>query len=63
MCLMCRLRQLPRAFFSAASVPQDVEVPVFARMACAVLDLQPPRGAPAAGPAALLHSLHALFAL
>jgi len=49
-----------------------VDLPTFARMCCAVLDLQPP-AVPAAGSrawgaaaeqhCALLHSLHALFAL
>ncbi|PRW21092.1 intraflagellar transport 46-like protein [Chlorella sorokiniana] len=52
---------------------QDVDLPTFARMCCAVLDLQPP-AMPAAGSragasaasqqhCALLQSLHALFAL
>lgn len=48
---------------------QDVDLPTFARMCCAVLDLQPPVSGSRAGTGAaeqhctLLHSLHALFAL
>ena len=51
---------------------QDVDLPTFARMCCAVLDLQPPAAATTSGRAssaaseqhcALLQSLHALFAL
>ena len=46
-----------------------MDLPTFARMCCAVLDLQPPAGGSRTGAGtseqhcALLHSLHALFAL
>ena len=56
----------------ASARPQDVDLPTFARMCCAVLDLQPPAASTTSGRAstaaseqhcALLQSLHALFAL